>query len=145
MGLDGLTEKDLTLVRKGGSADIKSPFRVLDIAKKLDIEIGFGSIFGFPWNTRSDLDSQSAHIHSVIDYGKEIGVTPLIMGGAFTPFPGSSLGRKVFGGELVGVKVVRQEPEFFDFHRPNIDTPNWSHQELENFLVKHFKSLMERG
>ncbi len=145
IGLDGLTERDIRLTRKGGKVSLQSPSRVMRIAKDLDLTLGFGSIFGFPWNSKDDLDRQSDYIRSLLSSADRLGVEVSVMGGAFTPFPGSDLGGQILAGAMPGVSVVRREPEFFDFHRPNIDTPYWTHRDLERFLVRHFASIMEEG
>lgn len=146
MGIDGLTKEDLYRVRKGGKVTINSPYQVIRIARELGIDIGFGTIFGFPWNTKDELYDQSQMALSFLREGRQVGVDVTVMGGAFTPFPGSSLGKSVIQNEIPGVSLIRgANPEHFDFHRPIIDTPQWNHQYLENFLVHHFKSMIEEG
>lgn len=142
IGVDGLTQKDIDNVRKGRKITVKSPFRIMNIAGQIGCKIGFGSIFGFPWDTKEDLKDQSNYIQSLLDYANRQAVDLTVMSGVFTPFPGSALGRKVVKGELEGTRVVNLNPEWFDFHRPNVDTPFWSHQYLEQFMVQHFQKVM---
>ena len=142
IGVDGLTQKDIDNVRKGRNITIESPFRIMDIAKKVDCKIGFGSIFGFPWDAKEDLQEQSEYIQSLLDYAKQKHVDLRIMSGVFTPFPSSALGRKIMNNEMEGVKIVHQKPEWFDFHRPNIDTLFWNHHYLEQFMVQHFQKVI---
>lgn len=142
IGIDGLTQKDIDYVRKGKGITTNSPFQIIDFAKELDFKVGFGSVFGFPWDTKDDLQAQSNHIRSLINYSHQQQVDLVVMSGVFTPFPGSALGRAVLNGELLGVKIVNLEPEYFDFHWPNVDTAFWEHQYLESFMAEYFWQMI---